>query len=489
MQANMKNLRVYTKDIRTIFAADGLDPDTLADRIVGRILVTEGFGNPALTALVQEMGAAGLVVINPGNNIHWGTSSTIWGSPGLSDLDRAPPIPVVAVNKTDGKEIRDAVQRGGEITLTSELTEGWFPQSIPVVEIPAGHPDAAEDPDAFLLVHGHYDSWEVGVGDNATGDATLLALAAALWENRAHLRRSVRVAWWPGHSTGRYAGSTWYADHFALDLARNCVATINCDSPGCRWATTYRKLTCMTEMRGFVAQAVQDATGKTPEFLRPKRAGDASFLNLGISSYYSLSSTMSEGALAEKEYYEVSGCGGNIAWHTEDDVMDVADREVFETDVRLYTLSVLRHAVARVVPGEWRATVSEFRETLAGYKSAAKGAGNWRTAEEATDALDIALKQLGDAIDTGVVTPASANHLHREIARVLVRVNFSREGQFAQDPAFACPALPGLSVAAEAAPDLAGHRNAAVDLQRGLNAYAASLEGAVRTIMMVLPAG
>ena len=26
---------------------------------------------------------------------------------------------------------------------------------------------------------------------------------------------SVRIAWWPGHSTGRYAGSTWFADHFA----------------------------------------------------------------------------------------------------------------------------------------------------------------------------------------------------------------------------------------------------------------------------------
>ena len=37
---------------------------------------------------------------------------------------------------------------------------------LPVVEIRGQH-----DPDEFLLVHGHYDSWYVGIGDNATGDA------------------------------------------------------------------------------------------------------------------------------------------------------------------------------------------------------------------------------------------------------------------------------------------------------------------------------
>ena len=66
-----------------------------------------------------------------------------------------------------------------------------------------------------MLVHGHYDSWDVGVGDNATGDATLLEIARVLWKNREKLKRSVRIAWWPGHSTGRYAGSTWFADTFA----------------------------------------------------------------------------------------------------------------------------------------------------------------------------------------------------------------------------------------------------------------------------------
>jgi N-acetylated-alpha-linked acidic dipeptidase len=86
----------------------------------------------------------------------------------------------------------------------------------------------------------------VGVGDNATGDATLLEVANVLWQ-----QRSVRIAWWPGHSTGRYAGSTWYADTFALDLSENCVAHINCDNPGCRRATEYRDLAWTPETADY----------------------------------------------------------------------------------------------------------------------------------------------------------------------------------------------------------------------------------------------
>ena len=57
------------------------------------------------------------------------------------------------------------------------LREGWMRCLLPVVEI-----RGQEDPDEFLLVHGHYDSWYEGIGDNATGDAALLELARVLWD-------------------------------------------------------------------------------------------------------------------------------------------------------------------------------------------------------------------------------------------------------------------------------------------------------------------
>ena len=60
---------------------------------------------------------------------------------------------------------------------------------------------------------------------------------------------------------------------------------------------------------------------------RPHRAGDYAFNNIGISSYFMLSSTMTVADRESKGYYAVGGCGGNIAWHTENDRLEIADRD------------------------------------------------------------------------------------------------------------------------------------------------------------------
>jgi len=147
----------------------------------------------------------------------------------------------------------------------------------------------------------------------------------------------VKLAWWPGHSTGRYAGSTWFCDRFAIDLDENCVAQINCDSPGCRWATSYHETRAFTESADIAAQAIRDvipdAVVKT---MRPPQAGDYSFNNIGLPSFLMLSSTMPQALREEKRYYDVSGCGANIAWHTENDTIEIADRDILLKDMRIY---------------------------------------------------------------------------------------------------------------------------------------------------------
>jgi len=104
--------------------------------------------------------------------------------------------------------------------------------------------EADPDNDDFALLHGHYDSWYVGITDNATGDAGLLEAARVFEEHSDELERSLRVAWWPGYSTGRYAGSTWHADEFGQELAKNCVAQVNVDSPSAKDATEYNDMSC-----------------------------------------------------------------------------------------------------------------------------------------------------------------------------------------------------------------------------------------------------
>ena len=64
-----------------------------ASASAGSIVVMQGFGNPALTSLIEEWGGVGLIAVNPGVDIHWGTCTTIWGSPDLHDLPRKPRSP------------------------------------------------------------------------------------------------------------------------------------------------------------------------------------------------------------------------------------------------------------------------------------------------------------------------------------------------------------------------------------------------------------
>jgi N-acetylated-alpha-linked acidic dipeptidase len=475
LQANPKALRSYNRDITTLFGGSIRSVDEVRAKVGGRIVVMSGFGNPALTSLIEEWGGVGLIACNPGVDIHWGTCTTIWGSPDLADLPRKPKIPVVTVNNPDGQMLMALADAGGEATIRSELLEGWFAQKVPVATIPG-----ATEPEKYVLVHGHYDSWDVGVGDNATGDATLMELARVLWANRDGLRRSVKVAWWPGHSTGRYAGSTWFADRFARELDRDCVAQINCDSPGCRWATSYHKLAAFSESAAIARQAILDIVPDAyVETERPMQAGDYSFNNIGLPSFLMLSSTMPEKLREEKGYYDVSGCGANIAWHTENDTLEIADRDVLLTDIRIYLLSVLRVANAELLPFDWVATCDEFLATIARYEEQSQGVADLAPARAATEELKAALMALG-ASGTSV---ARKNAVVQELSRILVPVNYTREARFRHDPAYTVPPLPTLAIAAElAALPEEKKRAGGVELMRGQNRYVAAIDAATRLV-------
>lgn len=482
LAANLKALRSYSRDIAELFGGSIASEEEARRLVAGRIVVTEGFGNPALASLVEEWGGVGLIAANPGVDIHWGTCTTIWGTPDLDDLPRKPRIPVVAVNRQSGEALIARARAGGSTTIRTRLLEGFFRQKIPVVHIPG-----ALEPDEFVLVHGHYDSWDVGVGDNATGDATLLEMARVLWANRAALRRSVRIAWWPGHSTGRYAGSTWYADAFAIELDEHCVAQVNCDSPGCRWATSFHQTTTMSETAALVREAitavVPDAAFATK---RPNQAGDYSFNNIGISSFYMLSSTMPEALKREKGYYDVSGCGGNIAWHTENDTIEIADRDNLLRDIRIYLLSTLRVANAELLPFDFVATADEFAATVQRYAAAAGDHADLTPARTATAAFRDAVARFQEAARAGRVPLARANPVLKRLARILVPINFTRGPRFAHDPAFTAPPLPTLAVAAE----LGRYRGAMLgfartQLLRGQNRYVAAMREATRLLEAV----
>ena len=345
---------------------EGYDPAPGTPDLKGRIAVYHGMISSERIMGFHALGAVGVIAVNPGKYAHWGGGSATWGTADLDDLPYKPAIPAVAVNRADGDALIALAGQGGRARLVTEFEEGWFRSVLPVVEI-----RGSSEPERFVLLHGHYDSWDVGVGDNATGDAAMLEIARVLWQHRDRLERSVRIAWWPGHSTGRFAGSTWYADEFALDLARNCLAHLNCDSPGCRDATDYIMIPWMAENAGFVRGVVRDAAGKDADGKRPSQSSDFSFNNLGITGFFSSSSRIPKKEIERRGYYYVMGNGGNLEWHTDDDQMPVADRDILLTDIKVYLLAAFRLANAPLLPWDWRALLAEFDRTLADYAKAA----------------------------------------------------------------------------------------------------------------------
>lgn len=436
----------YAKGINDIFGAD--NPQDMGD-LTGKVILTEGFPMPGKVQEFTDKGAAAMLFISPGNSIHEGICTTIWGAPDLTNILDEPAIPVMAINKPDGQELIALCKEGPvQVEFKTDLEKGWF--TCPIIDV---FIEGTEEPEKYVLLHGHLDSWHEGIGDNATGNAALLEMVRILHNNRGKLKRSVRVAIWTGHSTGRYGGSTWFADQFGLDLEKNCIASVNCDSPGCRWATSYEHMMWMSEVDEFCNSVVKDAVDLPSKGGRPLRAGDYSFNNIGITSFFMLSSTIPEPLLREKGYYPVGGCGGNIEWHTEEDLMHVADMDILAKDIKIYLTGVIRAANATIHPFNFVHTANEFGQTIRDYQEAAKSHFDFTPALDEVEALHDELqsfyKKIGELDNLEVTDPKvrKANATLKKLSRILIPINYTTKGKFWHDSALNVPPLPDIAPA------------------------------------------
>ncbi|MEM8665094.1 MAG: peptidase M28, partial [Pseudomonadota bacterium] len=178
--------------------------------------------------------------------------------------------------------------------------------------------------------------------------------------------------------------------------------------------------------------------------------------------------------------YVVGGCGGDIAWHTEFDTMEVADRKVLATDVALYTEAVRHFATADVVPLDWRATAREFRATVERYAQAAGTHFDLAPSLAAVADLEAACVSFYAAVDEGAIAADKANSALVAVARSLIPINFVRGPRFTHDPALNTPALPTIEPAlrlADHGPETIGFAKA--QLMRGQNRLVAALQDAV----------
>jgi hypothetical protein len=405
--------------------------DGNADRGAGRAALIDGLAAPVTVLRASKAACAAAIFANQDFMIHNMIATTIWGTPGIDQLDRLPQLPVISVNKEGGETLKRLLARGRgvKLRLVTEVKTGWFRSKLPEARIPG-----TEQPEQFVLVGGHSCAWEVGTTDNATGDACLIELARILWANRAGLRRGVRVCWWPGHSHGRYSGSTWYADTFFTDLAEGCLAYHNIDSPGVKGATKYVARHTSAEVQRFCQSMIERVTGQAQAPVhRPSRAADQSFLANGVPSF-STYPFLPDDHPDRRPW--TGGCANAWWWHTEFDTLDKGDRDILALDTRVSLTAVIELANAEVLPYDHVATAREVLDTVAGIQDKAGDHLDLGPALGEAKAFLAAAERL-EAAKSGAKGPAARrlNATLLRLSRILNPVICSQSGRFHHDPA------------------------------------------------------
>jgi hypothetical protein len=407
----------------------------------GKIVVVDGVAIEDAALAAARAGAIGQIFVNP-DHIHEMCISPVWGTPTPETAHLLPSVPAVAVDRRDGERLKMLMAREPvTVRLSTQPYRAWT--AIPTLT--ADLPGQASD--EFVLFSGHIDSWHHGAMDNGTANATQLEVGRLLAERRSELKRGVRIAFWSGHSHGRYAGSTWYADHFWQELHERCVCHVNVDSVGARGATILDGTSSMASTYPFAAEVLRRQVGVDLKYHRKGRSSDQSFWGHGVPAMFGALS-LRPGAGEDAAVAEIFG-GVSLGWwwHTTEDLIDKIDPEFLVRDAAIYAETLSRLCGEERLPFQPAAEAEEIANALHHYHNAAGGALDLaRTAEMARDAAG-AIR--GAALDRrGAV---EANGLAMALCRELIPVNYTKHGPFHHDLAVETKPVPGLAPAIQLA--------------------------------------
>jgi hypothetical protein len=449
----------------------------------GKVVVASGGVSPDRALEAQRAGVAGLIQVSDDEIVHEMIATTIWGSPTTESANRIPTIPIIAIKKSDGDRLARIAGSGPvKVLLSTKVEQHWATAPVVVADVPGRSPD-------FVLIATHIDAWYKGMTDTAVSDASILEMARVLQSQQAKLERGVRFAWWPGHSFGRYAGSTWYVDRFWADLDAHCVGYTNLDGPGRRGSQMDRvSAGGWPGIDEFSREFAKKLTGMTPEartvrgggVFRPTRDSDSSFQGLGIPEF-------SIGVPGPPRGHPDLEANGQISyWHTAQDTAEKIDPKALELDTQyrvaqLYALATLPDLPLRIAP-----IATSFQQVLASLAAAAGDRIDLRIAESAAEALGRAASRLDAA-------PRPADPARRAVHNdLLVRLThelnatlYTKAGRFDQDPAANVPVLPLLDRVRELAKldrTAEAYGFLETELLRGRNAVEWSLRDATRQI-------
>ncbi len=417
-----------------IFSHRAVAGDYSGLAVAGKIVITAD-GGPDGIRRAQEHGAAGHIHIWPSdeNVVHEMIGTSVWGTPTPESAKRLPAIPALGIKNGDGERIALQLQNGPLLArIESNVKTDWM--RVPLVT--AFIPGSASDD--YLLVGAHIDSWYEGITDNATGDAALIEMARVLHEHKSALTRGVRFGWWPGHSTGRYSGSTWFADTQFTELRAHSIGYLNIDSPGVRdtvdWDCRYN----MGEIEHITGAVVRELSGQEPNVRRPLKAGDQSFLGVGIPSLGAYRML----PLDHPERKAVGGCGGGYWWHSPEDTLDKADAAILAEDVAVYVAMTVRMCAPEVIPYNFIPSANDFIEQLSDLQQVAGSHLDLSEPIVLAERLKAAVSKLAtsDSEEADV-----RNQGMKRLSQILNPALFTIDGPYEFDPALQLPVLPGLA--------------------------------------------
>jgi hypothetical protein len=398
-------------------------PDVLPD-LSGQIALVTGNPRPVPALQLTLMGAAGAVFVNPEERLNDLTVTSVWGSPSLRNHHRIPSLPVAEVRRSDGDRLRTMLERGPvRLRMTTETRTGWKPLRLLIAYIPGPRPDGP-----YVVAGGHLDSWHRGGTDNGGANVAMLELARAFSRHRDRLRRSLVMAWWPGHSNARYAGSMWFVDRHFDDLRRRAVAYVNFEGLGQKEAKRFGA-TATASLSALARSVVDEGVGHTIRPGPPGRNSDQSFNGVGLP-------------LLQLNHSRLAEDGGYWWWHTPDDTRDKVSARVLKTDTDLYGAALGRLLADSVLPVSLEATVERLGTLLRDRQAVAGGAIDLDEALARQEDLLVLVRRLeaslpaepGPDLDLALVA----------VLRPLHRVLYTLGGPYHPDPAVSVGALPGL---------------------------------------------
>lgn len=440
----------------------------------GKIVLTKGFPSPEPVGLLDDAGAAAVVFesVNP-EHLYEMIVTPTWGTPPYEERDSIPELPVVQIQQDDAGWLRDRTA-GGPVELTVHTSVTTELETLPC---PVGRIEGSNS-DRYMVVGNHIDSWHEGITDNATAVAATLELARVFADTDPD--RGLVFGFWPGHSTGRYAGSAWFVDQEWLDLRENGVAYLHLDLNGLRGADGiwYQH---MAELEDEHFDAIDVGTSLPPRddegsFLggdRPGRNSDQSFWGTGLSSVLS-------GARLEPGTEEGGPVGGGWWWHTPADTRDKVDMDVLTEETQLFATIASRVCNSPALPHDFRETTGEVRDTLSEVEDAAET--HFSEIHERLDELDSALSKayevvadLDETSDTARLS--AAEDLQVNLGNTLIPALYVGGDEYGQEPALPHELLPDLR-AAESLPERDGRKNqfTKVTVRRAVNRLCHQIE-------------